>query len=66
MSDFVAALAATALFCTGVLVFNALTRLALRMAWMPADLSENGFLQFGLALALSVALFRKASRRSVI
>ncbi len=62
MPDFVAALAAAALFCAGVLILNALTRLLLVLHVAPADLAENGFAQYGLALALSGLAWRRAVR----
>lgn len=63
MPDFIAALAAAALFCGAMPVLNGLTRLVLHLHWAPADLGENGFLQYGLALALAGLLWRRTTRR---
>ncbi|MBY0257952.1 hypothetical protein [Methylobacterium sp.] len=62
MPDFVATLAAAALFCGGVLILNGLTRLALHLHLAPADLAENGLLQYGLALGLAGLFWRLAAR----
>ncbi|MCJ2037132.1 hypothetical protein [Methylobacterium sp. J-068] len=62
MPDFITGLAAAALFCAGILIFNGLTRLALQLNVAPLDLAENGFVQYGLALALSGALWRRHAR----
>lgn len=62
MPDFVATLAAAALFCGGVLILNGLTRLALHLHLAPYDLAENGLLQYGLALGLAGLFWRRAVR----
>jgi hypothetical protein len=66
MPVFVISLAAATLFCLSVTLLNGMTRLVLRLHLAPLDLAENGFLQYGLALALAVALWRKAARRSAL
>ncbi|GEP05083.1 hypothetical protein [Methylobacterium oxalidis] len=60
MPDFVAALAAAAVFCLSLIVLNALTRLALLWQVAPHDLAENGFLQLGGAVILARAAYRRA------
>ncbi|MCJ2047091.1 hypothetical protein MKK58_21495 [Methylobacterium sp. J-078] len=64
MPDFVATLAAAALFCGGVLILNGLTRLALHLHLAPFDLAENGLLQYGLALGLAGLFWRRAARKA--
>ena len=59
MPDFVAASLASAVFC---LALNALTRLALQAPFAPDGLAENGFLQYGGALALAGTTYRRATR----
>lgn len=59
MPDFVAALLAAAVFCFGVIALNALTRLVIQMQVAPADLAENGFLQYGGALVLARVAYRR-------
>lgn len=59
MPDFVAALLAAAVFCIGVILLNALTRLALQMQVAPNDLAENGFVQYGGALVLARVAYRR-------
>lgn len=63
MPDFVAALVAAAIFCAGLIVLNALTRLAMQLQIAPSDLAENGFLQYGGALALAGSTWRRAQAR---
>ncbi|WP_336488566.1 hypothetical protein [Methylobacterium nigriterrae] len=63
MPDFVAALAAAAAFCAGLIALNAVTRLALHWQLGPADLGENGFLQIGGALILARATYRRGGGR---
>ncbi|AWN42240.1 hypothetical protein [Methylobacterium durans] len=60
MPDFVAALTAAAAFCLGLIALNALTRLALICQVAPSDLAENGFVQFGGAVILARAAYRRA------
>lgn len=60
MPDFVAALLAATAFCIALLVLNALTRLLIQVHLAPHDLAENGFLQFGGALALARVAYRRA------
>ncbi|KQP31619.1 hypothetical protein ASF49_09200 [Methylobacterium sp. Leaf104] len=66
MPDFVALLAASALFCAALVALNGLTRLLLQMHGSIGDLSENGFAQYGLALALAALAWRRASRRKAL
>lgn len=63
MPDFVAALVSAAIFCAGLILLNGLTRLAMQVQIAPADLAENGLLQYGVALALAGATWRRALRR---
>lgn len=63
MPDFIAALVAAAIFCAGLILLNGLTRLALQMHVAPADLAENGLLQYGLAAALAGSTWRRSLRR---
>ncbi|KAB1076300.1 hypothetical protein [Methylobacterium planeticum] len=63
MPDFVAALAASAAFCVGLIALNALTRLLLHWHFAPPDLAENGFVQVGGALVLARAAYRRAPGR---
>ncbi|KQO52159.1 hypothetical protein ACYQR9_13175 [Methylobacterium sp. CM6241] len=60
MPDFVAALITAAVFCAGLILLNALTRWAIQTQIAPADLAENGMLQYGLALALAGFTWRRA------
>lgn len=62
MPDFVAAALASAVFCLAVIALNALTRLALQAHLAPDGLAENGFLQYGGALALAGSTYRRATR----
>ncbi len=62
MPDFVAAALASAVFCLAVIALNALTRLALQTHLAPDGLAENGFLQYGGALALAGSTYRRATR----
>ncbi|CAO4149332.1 hypothetical protein PUR23_21985 [Methylorubrum populi] len=62
MPDFVAAALASAVFCLTVIALNALTRLALQSHLAPDGLAENGFLQYGGALALAGSTYRRATR----
>lgn len=66
MPDFVAALVAAAIFCAGLILLNGLTRMAMQWQIAPADLAENGLLQYGAALALAGAAWRRAVRRAAI
>jgi hypothetical protein len=63
MPDFVAALAAAAAFCVGLIALNAMTRLILHWPGAPPDLAENGFLQIGGALVLARLAYRRAPGR---
>lgn len=63
MPDFVAALVATATFCASLILLNGLTRMAMQLPIAPTDLAENGLLQYGAALALAWATWRRAVRR---
>ncbi|GJE19172.1 hypothetical protein [Methylobacterium marchantiae] len=66
MPDFVAALITAAAFCAAVIVTNALTRWALQLHIAPADLAENGLLQYGVALAFASSAWKRAlGRRSL-
>ncbi|CAA2139662.1 MULTISPECIES: hypothetical protein [Methylobacterium] len=60
MPDFVAALITAAAFCAGLILLNVLTRWAIQAQIAPADLAENGLLQYGLALALAGCTWRRA------
>lgn len=60
MPDFIATLVAVAVFCIGVVALNALTRLALQMQLAPAGLAEGGVVQFGAALILAHAVWRRS------
>ena len=60
MPDFVSALLAAAAFCVALFALNALTRLLIQAHLAPHDLAENGFLQFGGALALARVAYRRA------
>lgn len=60
MPDFVAALITAAVFCAGLILLNALTHWAIQAQIAPADLAENGMLQYGLALALAGFTWRRA------
>ena len=60
MPDFVAALITAAAFCAGLILLNVLTRWALQAQIAPADLAENGLLQYGLAIALAGFTWRRA------
>ncbi len=62
MPDFVAAALASAVFCLAVIALNALTRLALQAHLAPDGFAENGFLQYGGALALAGTTYRRATR----
>ncbi|ABY31836.1 hypothetical protein [Methylorubrum extorquens] len=62
MPDFVAASLASAVFCLAIIALNALTRLALQAPFAPDGLAENGFLQYGGALALAGTTYRRAMR----
>lgn len=62
MPDFVAASLASAVFCLAIIALNAVTRLALQTPLAPDGLAENGFLQYGGALALAGTTYRRASR----
>ncbi|WP_019904591.1 hypothetical protein [Methylobacterium sp. 77] len=66
MPDFVAALITAAAFCAAVIVTNALTRWALQMHLAPADLAENGFLQYGVSLAFAASAWRRVLARRPI
>ncbi|GJE60338.1 hypothetical protein MPOCJGCO_2449 [Methylobacterium trifolii] len=64
MPDFVVALLTATAFCLAVIALNALTRLAIQWHLAPHDLAENGFVQYGGALALArVAQSRIPARR---
>lgn len=63
MPDFVAALVAAAIFCGGLILLNGLTRMIMPLSIAPADLAENGLLQYGAALALAGATWRRALGR---
>ncbi|MCJ2131738.1 hypothetical protein [Methylobacterium sp. E-045] len=60
MPDFVAALITAAAFCAGLILLNALTRWGIQAHMAPADLAENGLLQYGLAIALAGFTWRRA------
>lgn len=60
MPDFVAALITAAAFCAGLILLNVLTRWAIQVQIAPADLAENGLLQYGLAIALAGFTWRRA------
>ncbi|GJD38507.1 hypothetical protein [Methylobacterium bullatum] len=60
MPDFVAALITAAAFCAGLILLNVLTRWAIQAQIAPADLAENGLLQYGLALALAGCTWQRA------
>lgn len=60
MPDFVAALITAAAFCAGLILLNVLTRWAIQAQIAPADLAENGLLQYGLAIALAGFTWRRA------
>ncbi len=62
MPDFVAALFASALFCLALLALNALTRLAIQAHLAPDGLMEGGFVQYGGALVVAGAAYRRALR----
>lgn len=62
MPDFVAALFASALFCLALLALNALTRLAIQAHLAPDGLMEGGFVQYGGALVVAGAAYRRAVR----
>ncbi|GAB6842709.1 hypothetical protein HNR00_003220 [Methylorubrum rhodinum] len=62
MPDFIAALFASALFCLAFLALNALTRLALQAHLAPDGLMEGGFVQYGGALMVAGAAYRRAVR----
>ncbi|MDO9425997.1 MAG: hypothetical protein Q7T93_04125 [Methylobacterium sp.] len=62
MPDFVATLVASLIFCLGLMLLNAGTRLALQWYAAPADLAENGMLQYGLALAAAATVWRRTVR----
>ncbi|KQT50389.1 hypothetical protein ASG52_06090 [Methylobacterium sp. Leaf456] len=62
MPDFVAALFASALFCLALLALNALTRLAIQAHLAPDGLMEGGFVQYGGALVVAGAVYRRAVR----
>ncbi|KQO67349.1 hypothetical protein [Methylobacterium sp. Leaf89] len=66
MPDFIAILAASALFCGTVIVLNGLTRLLIQMHGPIGDLAENGFAQYGLALALAGLVWRRVVRRNAL
>lgn len=60
MPDFVASLAAAAVFCLALIALDALTRFALQWHIAPEGLGEPGFLQIGGALALAHVTYRRA------
>ena len=62
MSDFVATLLAALTFCVGLMLLNAVTRLALQWHVAPTDLAENGMLQYGLAMVAAGTAWRGAVR----
>ena len=62
MPDFVAALITAAVFCAGLILLNALTCWAIQTQIAPADLAENGMLQYGLALAAAATVWRRTVR----
>ncbi|MBX9933158.1 MAG: hypothetical protein K2Y56_16745 [Methylobacterium sp.] len=64
MPDFIAALVSAILFCVAVILLNGATRLVIALGMAPADLAENGFVQYGLALAVAVIFWRRATRVS--
>jgi hypothetical protein len=66
MPDFIALLAASALFCGALITLNGLTRLLLQVHGSVGDLSENGFAQYGLALAVAGLAWRRATRRKAV
>lgn len=63
MPEFVATLLATAAFCATLLLLNALTRWLLQLHLGPQDLCENGFVQYGGALVVARAAYRRAPVR---
>jgi hypothetical protein len=63
MPDFVAALITAAAFCAGLILLNVLTRWAIQAQIAPADLAENGLLQYGLAIALAGFTWLRALAR---
>lgn len=63
MPDFVAALLAAAAFCIVLVALNALTRLLIHWHLAPHGLAENGFVQFGGALALARIAYRRGPVR---
>ncbi|WP_375407820.1 hypothetical protein [uncultured Methylobacterium sp.] len=65
MPDFILILVAATVFCLAVVLLNALTGLAIGLKVAPADLSENGLLQYGLALVVAHLTWRFAARRVV-
>ena len=66
MPDFIAVLAASALFCATVIVLNGLTHLLLQIHGYVGDLAENGFGQYGLALVVSGIVWCRAVRRNAL
>ncbi|MGU3540365.1 hypothetical protein [Methylobacterium sp. A54F] len=63
MPDFVASLGAAAVFCLALIALNALTRLAVQWQLGPHEFAENGLLQFGGALVLARAAYRRGTGR---
>ncbi len=62
MPDFVAALLSAVAFCAALLALNALTRCLIQWHLAPQSLAENGLLQYGGALVLARAAYRRAPR----
>ncbi|WP_443136629.1 hypothetical protein [Methylobacterium sp. Leaf399] len=65
LPNFVAVLISVLAFTLGVVVLNGLTRLAMAAGMAPADLAENGFLQYGGALLAAHAIRRLTARRGL-
>lgn len=65
MPDFIVALIASIVFCLGVVTLNALTELAIGLKVAPANLAENGLLQYGLALVVAYVVWQWAVRRDI-
>ena len=63
MPEFTATLLATAAFCVTLLLLNAATRGLLQIHLGPQGLCEDGFVQYGCALAAARATYRRAPVR---
>jgi hypothetical protein len=63
MPEFVATLLAAAAFCVTLLLLNAVTRWLLQAQLGPHELCENSFLQYGSALVVARATYRRAPLR---